>query len=310
MVKSYRDVSIILIRYFICILPVLIMVVAIGLDLIRDKMIRNIVLASILLFSLLDIFVVKNYYNSVSKTQLREVTDEIREKNKDNALIVCHWSWIFPYFFQDMPQQKFEQKTLEEYVHAMQNGEIQQIPFWYADANWRPYALNAQDDAYLKENFIERHKIEFFDAWANFYVPKSSIGKHATAALVSLEKLALNTFSPANFDGSGNIVLFNNANVKSPDFEIQKGSYNMIINGKSLPEKPIENQHAHFRIKVNGKEIGQFFMTGKPSGQDYVLPFKIDEDQKIQLELVYDNDLFKDGLDRNAMISGVRIEKN
>jgi len=302
-IRSYLDISIIVTRYFINVLPVVLMLIAIAIIHMGNKIVKLSVVGLLVIFSLLDLFIVKDYYDTPTKTQFRELADAIKAKNRDNAKIVVHWSWVFPYYFMDTPNVKVEGNDLEHYVADMRNKVTPQTAFWFADANGRPYALSPEDENYLKENFIQRQKLEFIDAWANYYVPKN-------VPQTSLdESLDLRQFGGANFDGQGNVMFFENGSIFSPTILLQKGNYKLIVNGNSLPEKSVNDENAHFKAKLGSVEIGQFHLSEKISSKENVLTFHVEVTKKYKLVLSYDNDEVVNGIDRNAIIYSVKIEK-
>jgi hypothetical protein len=60
---------------------------------------------------------------------------------------------------------------------------------------------------------------------------------------------------------------------------------------------------------LNGNKIGDFFMSESTSGTDHVLPFEIEKDEKIRIQLIYDNDTDENGQDRNVIIHSMKIAK-
>jgi len=302
LVKSYLDVPMILSRYFINILPVFVLVITIGILYIKNNIIRITLIASFLIFSLVDIFVVKNYYNTVTKSQYRELTQEINRLNTNRTKVVAYWSWVFPYFFQGENQTFVEARSLEDRVAAMKNGSTPADSFWYAEANGRLYALTPEDEAYLNENFYLQDDLKYFDAWAKHYVSK----KMATEGNNGGLSKAL--FKSATLDPQGNIALYENANLLSEFFMIQKGDYELTIKGISTPAKPIKNENAHLIIRLNGREMGNFHLSESQSKLDNVLTFKQEKDERVRLQIIYDNDTFEDGQDRNAIIYAINLK--
>lgn len=304
LLRSYLDVPMILSRYFINILPVLILSITIGLIYIKNNLIKVIILSCVLIFSLTDIFVVKNYYNTVTKSQYRELTQEIIKRNTDKSKIVIYWSWIFPYFFENQKDIYLEGRTLEDYIAAMKTGSVELKSFWYADANARPYSLNKEDENYLNENFIVKENLNYFDAWAKYYVSNKK-------ELIEVKNEILNNskFISAPFDTMGNITLFENANILSEYFMIKKGAYELILKGNSQPSKPINNENAHFIIKLDGKQIADFYLSEKSNNTINKIKFKQDQDKSVRVQIIYDNDVFENGLDRNAIIYSIDLKK-
>jgi 4-amino-4-deoxy-L-arabinose transferase-like glycosyltransferase len=303
LLRSYLDVPMILSRYFINILPVLILVIAFGITFIESKIIRNTVFICFLLFSIIDLIVVKNYYNTTTKTQFRELTQEIKKRNPEKSKIVAYWSWLFPYFFIDDPAIKIEGQSLEDYVNGMQSNAIGQKAFWYADANSRPFKLSPESQAFLDKNFVLVEKIEFHDAWAHYYIPKGQIKIDLN------NNLDLNIFSPVIFNAKGDITFYENTNARSSFFDLEKGNYNLIIKGNSLPAIKINGENAHLIVKVNGVIIGNLYLSEDIMNQSNSVPFSHHKSEQVRVQLIYDNDILIDKNDRNAIIYSIRLEK-
>src|SRR5690606_5901595 len=98
---------------------------------------------------------------------------------------------------------------------------------------------------------------------------------------------------------------FENSNVYSPVVSLDQGDYILRIGGKSLPEKPINGENAHFKVRIGNKEIGQFYMNTNENA----IEFKADAPIKGRIFLTYDNDALIDGVDRNAMITKISLQK-
>lgn len=307
LIRSYLDVPMILSRYFINILPVLIVAIAIGINFIKNDLIRTIVISYMVLFSILDLFVVKKYYNSVTKSQYRELSEEIIKRNPDKSKLVVYWSWLFPYFFQNEPQIKIEGNSLDEYVNGMRSGAILNKSFWYADANSRPFEISPENQIYLDANFNLKEKLEYYDAWANYYVSKNQDFEVKKEELKNT--LSLDMFSPVNLNEKGNLVLFENANLKTEPINLENGNYELLINANSLPEKPINGENAHFKIKINNNEIANYYLSENSNNQSKTIIFSSKNNEKSKFELIYDNDVFENGKDRNAIIYSISLKK-
>lgn len=302
LIKSHIDVPMILSRYLINILPVLILIIAIGIDLIKNKLVKIVIVIVLISFSLIDLVVVKNYYNTISKSQFRELTNDIKKKNSNNSKIVCYWSWLFPYFFQNT-SIKIEGNSLENYVKDLKSEKIQKESFWYADANSRPYNLNKEQEDYLNKNFILKERIQFHDAWANYYVSKSENDFKIS------DQISIESFKPKNTDNEGNILLFENTILTSKLIQLEKGNYEIIINGISLPKEPIKNENAHLRVKINGNEVASIYLNENKYKSENKINFIQDVSQKVRVRIIYDNDIFIDNKDRNVIIYSIDLIK-
>lgn len=304
LLKSYLDVSMILNRYFVSLVAVMLIGLAIGVDRIKNNTIKAIVIVYITFFSMIDLFVVKKYYSNPNKTQFRELTNAIKERNTDNSKIVTVWSWLMPYFFQNQPEIKIENNTIQDYVSNLKNGTIKPSSFWFVNTGTSNFELPPDLKQYLDDTFFLKEKLEYNDIWSNYYVPKIELENKVNA-----NEFNLSMFSPGKPDAQGNLILFENANLRTEFISLEKGDYELIINANSLPDKPINGENAHFKIKINGVEITSYYLSENSGGAEKIIPFKYEKDDKARFQLIYDNDVLEDGKDRNAIIHSIKLQK-
>ena len=105
------------------------------------------------------------------------------------------------------------------------------------------------------------------------------------------------------------MMIFENSNIRSSFVFLEKGSYKLIINGNSLPEKPINNENARLKVKINGNEIGNFELSEFKNKSENSFKFIHKSEEKIRIQLIYDNDLAQNNLDRNIVIYSIKIIK-
>ncbi|MCF6131468.1 glycosyltransferase family 39 protein [Flavobacterium wongokense] len=175
LIRTYTTLPMLINRYFINILPAVIIIVAIGLSYIRNEIVRYGILSIIVLFSLTDIIVVKHYYKSPNKTQFREVTQFILDNNTAKDPVVTSLSWYFPYFLDNgKVHTTIVDGTLDNYVNEMVQDSTKRKSFWYVDAHGRPFKINENTQKYLDENFSVENNIDLYDTWTKHYVKNSS----------------------------------------------------------------------------------------------------------------------------------------
>lgn len=298
-VISYIKIPVMVNRYFISILPAVIILIALGFNQIKDNKIRNIIIALFIISSLTDIFIVKDYYNKITKTQFREITNDIILKNKSNSLIVSTWAWHLETF---LSQHKMitHQSDLQQYINGLMVDPSKKEDFWIVGAHFQQYQLSPEAEAFLSTNFNKIEAIEHYDTWARYYVSK--------AGIENTYVLKINEFEPIKTDNDINILLFSNSTTYSKPIELTPGEYRLVIKAKSLPEIPLNNENAHLTIFLNDKKIGAYFISEKEETLNYT-SFKIDKNQNYQIGITFDNDLVLDNYDRNALIFSTIIEK-
>ena len=255
----------------------------------------------ILLIFIYNLFIVKDYYNKVTKSEFTKLTHEIKKRNPRHDAVVTYWSWLLPYFFDENSQTKVENGTLDEYVNGMRNGSTIAKAFWYVDGNSRPFLISSENQEFINSNFTLKEKLEYFDVWANYYVPLTNESVKNT--------LKLDMFNESSFDGNGSMVLFENATKKTGRILLEKGNYQLEIDGYSLPEKPIKNENAHIIIKRDDSEIANFNLSENPITAGKRFTFNVSNEQSSVFSIIFDNDIFYNGLDRNGIVTSIKIKK-
>lgn len=304
-IKSYTSEPMITTRYFISILPAMLILISFGICMIKNSLIQKIILFTIFTFSIVDIVYVKDYYNKITKAQFREVSSSVIIKNKNHDKVVSAYGWIVSYFFNASNKTATIEKTFNNYVNDLRNETIPLESFWYFDANYRPYDLNQQDESFLNQNFEMTDKIEKFDCWARHYIIKRK-GKFDFNKLKN--NISLNDFNISKND-SGCISMFENGEIFSNEFLLKPGSYQIIINANSKPLQPIQNENAHLIVKINNNIIGDVYLSEKVKKQKNIFIYK-NKDKLIKtLSIKFDNDILIGDLDRNMIIYSVDIKR-
>lgn len=300
-IRTFLDVPMIISRYFIGILPAVILIIAIAIENIRSTAIQRLVVIIFVIVSLTDIIAVKDYYNKITKTQYREMTQKIIEKNTSNSIIVSTWGWHLRYFFtNDKVKMETKEQTLQEFVDDMKTGVTKKRAFWFMAAHFQTYTLTPDSEAYLLGNFNQVETLEFNDTWARYYVPKAGID--------DIYVLSINEFEPIKSDNDINLLLFSNSTTKSKPQLLDAGNYRVAVKMKSLPDPPIAGENANVAVAIDGKEIGAAFITEKEE-KIYYFSFTIKAKKEVTVDLTFGNDLVLNDKDRNALIYSVIIEK-
>ena len=174
LLKSHLSVPILVSRYLINLLPAFILLIAIGTNEINNTVIKGGFILLFFVFSLANIGLVRKYYTMESKTQYRELSHYIAEKNKTHEPVVSFWGKQFSYFLnRDKPSYPIVDTPLEAYVRILIQDTSKIKSFWYADAHQRPYKPSDTVKLFMGQNFVVEDSVEYFDAWARHYVKKS-----------------------------------------------------------------------------------------------------------------------------------------
>ncbi|MGL2965401.1 glycosyltransferase family 39 protein [Flavobacterium sp. XGLA_31] len=302
--KTYLSEPMILHRYFIALIPALTLMIAIGIDLIKNKISKILVIVVIISFALTDLILIKDYYNKVTKTEFREITNLIIKRNKKKDKIVSTYGWLMSYFFnQDGNGKPVVESDLESYVISMRNNVVPMESFWYMDGNSLPYKLSPDSEQFLKDNFKLKESFAKYDTWAHHYISKNPPKENPFPNLES------KNFTPANFDSNGNLMMFENGIIKSPLVNFEKGKYSLTIKANSLPNQKLNGENAHLIIKLNGQKIANYYLSEKTEEMERTFDFEINTNKRGRILIIFDNDIFVNNLDRNVVIYGVQLQK-
>ena len=274
------------------------LIIAVTIDFIKKDLLKRIVIFSLVVFLIADIFLVKDFYSVNRKSQFDKVAQFIIQKNTSKHKIVSSWGWIMSYYLNQKNGLLTEEKPLNNYIDDMRNGQTNPSSFWFVDGNSNVFQLSPENQSYIEENFIIKNKLNVYDAWCIEF--KS---KHNENAFIELKN-----FQPSMFDGSGAMIFIENKSSKYPKIELEKGDYILSIKGFSLPDKPINGENAHFNIMVNNKAVKSLYLNNVPNQQPEQIPIHHDGGD-FNLELVYDNDLVVGSQDRNAVINSISLNK-
>ena len=217
LVKTYSGASLFLPRYFISVIPVFIIVLAIGIDLIKNHLAKITVLIAILLFSYINLISVKNYYCATNKTQFREIADFVIKNNTKKEVVNTNLAYWFDFFLNtDTVKTNLINKSLDAFIAEMIADPSRKVNFWHADGFGNPYKVTTESQQFLDENFIVEKNIDLYDSWTKHYVLKTAANQKAIIENVKnnavTSGLALCNLSDENWTGgvavAGNTLLF------------------------------------------------------------------------------------------------------
>lgn len=172
-IKSYADTSIMIARYFVSILPVFILIIAVSINLVNNKIVKGFVLVSLCFFMFSNLIYAKEYYTKPIKTQFREATNFVKENHKDKEKVFTSLKYFFDYFFKSEIKFTIEEKpSLEKVFNEMQSDSTLIKSFWYVEAHSRPFNLSEKAKLFSEEKFFLDKSFDGLDAWVRHYVIK------------------------------------------------------------------------------------------------------------------------------------------
>jgi len=292
-------------RYAIIALPAMLMAVAYGLRLIRQKTAKAMVVFAFIVFSLVNIIVVKGYYSKVHKTQFREMTQYVIKNNPQGFPIIQELAaWQQGYYFRHFGYKPVvyqgNKAQLVESIIKEEKGLGRFPAFWIIGAH-SDQPLPADQQRKLEFIYDRIKAKNFFDAWAQFY----RIKKYFKNALM----LRAKDFSrSANWTISGldSILLFS-GEVHALPLTLPPGEFELRVFAWS---NAVRGEFARIGVIINGKSLGDLVTTDQ---QDcYVFRFTLNSANRLDVDVALMNDYLDPLLkeDRNAFIDFVTLKRN
>lgn len=302
LLKSLGETSLVLTRYLIPVTPGFVLAISLTISLIKNSKIKILVVAIFAYLFLHSLFIDKKYYSTRLKSQFNDICQQIVNENKTNEVVISNWGWLLSFYLdKDFKIRNVYEKNLDVYINDVKTNSVIQENFWYVDGNSRPYTVATETQEFIDANYQIDKTIDLQDSWAKHFVSKKPVD-------LSNQLIKLNQFTNARYDGSGNLMFFENSKSTYKSIFIAKGNYKLIIKGKSLPEQKINNENSKLNIILNNKKYRTIELSEKEIKEyeiDYVQP----SDGNLIIEIEFTNDFTKDDLDRNAQITNIQMKK-
>lgn len=301
-IKSLGESSLFLHRYFIPMVPGLALAIALAVSYIKSNAVKAVCATLVSCVFLYNMIIERSYYTTRVKSQFNDICLQIKEENKQNETIISSWGWLLSFYLdKDFKINNVYEKTLDAYINDVKTNSVVQESFWYIDGNSKPYSVSAETQEFLDKNYQVEKTIELHDCWAKHFISKK-------AADSKVKAIRLNQFQNAKFDGSGNLAFFENSKSASLPVYLTTGNYQLTIAGISLPGTKIKNENAKVNIYLNSK-LSRTIELDEKETKEFTIDFIQQKDENLTVEIEFINDFWLDGLDRNALISNIKLKK-
>ncbi|WP_288133063.1 glycosyltransferase family 39 protein [Flavobacterium sp.] len=169
LLNSYLNASLLIPRYFTSILPAIILIIGIGISMIKSSVVRTIFSFGLITLMIFNLFVVRGHYRGTSKTQFREASQIIIDKNKTKEPVYTSLKYWYDYYLKDN-FTLIEKPNLETIINEMIANPSLIKPFWYTDAHGRPFTLSDNAQQFVNTNFYIDESFDGFDAWTKHFI--------------------------------------------------------------------------------------------------------------------------------------------
>lgn len=302
-VRSLLVVSMVVTRYTIIGFPVFILAPAIAAANIRNSLVRGLLVPLMIVLSIVNLVLIREYYTYISKSQFREMTAFIAE-SKDEAYPIVNEKTAF--------QQKYyldhfgAKRTLlvgnkERVINSLLQEQGSGKPlsgFWLAGAHDDP-KLPAGFSQRLRESYILERSKDFNDAWAQLYFPREQLGKSLTELKYDRFKASVSTtYLPDTL-----AAIWGGDPVPSDSLFLPEGDYQVHVLCRATP---LDSIYPQVSVLLNQKSIGSF-NTAAYMKMSSPLYFHLAAPQKICLAMRLENDGHSELEDRNAFVKCVYV---
>ena len=295
LVISYLAIPVLVPRYFIHLIPALILILAITLDYIKNQTISYFIFFILIIFSLNDLLIIKNYFKTPTKPEYRAASKFVTENIKKNDEIVSKTGLHYKYFFDyNQVKNNFYWESLENYTRKIIKENVLK-PFWYLSVREENIDVEKQLDTLFFNKYYINMKYESFQTFALKYesIPDKTI------------RINFNQKTKQFINNP--IVMDVNSCLTSQKISLNKGFYSLFFCAKSLPENSINNINAHLTCRLNGKIIGGCFLNNIAYTTNKI-NFYTNNNSNAIIELCFDNDFYTDKSDRNAIVISTFLE--
>ena len=176
LIRSYVSVPMIISRYFIVVLPAILLIISVGITQFKNKIIQYAFIFMLFIFTISDIVFVKNYYFNTTKSQFREGSNFIIENNSNKTKVVTSLGWYFKHFLQNKKvNYELIDKSLDNYVDEIKLDTTKIQAFWYIDAHGRTYNPTQTTIDFLDKYFYVEKNLNAHDVWVKKYELKNVV---------------------------------------------------------------------------------------------------------------------------------------
>jgi 4-amino-4-deoxy-L-arabinose transferase-like glycosyltransferase len=172
MTNSYWSSSLLIPRYFVSMLPVIVLLIGISFAMIRNSVVRTLFATGLLVFMFFNLIVVRGHYRGVNKTQFREASQLILDNNKNNDPVYTSLKYWFDYYLntKTVKTNVIEMPNIDAVIAEMMADPSKIKPFWYTDAHGRPIILSEASQQFVNSHFYIDNNYDGFDAWTKHFI--------------------------------------------------------------------------------------------------------------------------------------------
>jgi hypothetical protein len=301
--RSVLVVPMLISRYTIVLLPLFLLAIAYGIELIPNEMVKGIFVGAIVLLSLTDIVVVKKFYTAFRNTQFREITHTLAEdKHTEYPVLNERTGWQQGYYLRRYsykgPVWAGALSDMVDSILRKSSPRYDVQGFWAINAFFLPGLGNVLDSvkqAALDTAYVLAKEGNFYDADAKLYLSRRNIARVLdTADFPRSSILEV---------GDKRVIAVLGGTVTSGAISLKKGDYMAVFRVKGTPGAGV---YPHLVFYVNNQRLGDCYIDGEYENRGFSYTLPADSDTT-NVSIQLDNDYYNPASheDRNAVIKSV-----
>lgn len=171
---SYLKLPIVVSRYFICILPLILVLISITIYKLRNRYVKLIAISVFFVLSLKNIIYERHFYDSFYKTQFKHAIGYIIQKEPNDIIVYKYGDFYLRFYLNEVNYHKTTvENDINTYVQDLIVNKNKISSFWYFDGHLPNYSVSKETKDFLNENYeIDYNKI-FFDAYVKHFKVKN-----------------------------------------------------------------------------------------------------------------------------------------
>lgn len=173
-VKSYGPISYLLTRYFVSVLPVIFICLAIAIASIKGFFGKGMAVFTLVFFMATHLFVVKKQYTTITHAQYREAATFVKTNNIQNAPTYSNQEYWYKFYFRpNQTKIKLKNLSLNKIHSQFEKYPNKMCSFWYIDAFKRFDSVTKATTEFLNKNYKIKKQYKGYRAWATYYELKN-----------------------------------------------------------------------------------------------------------------------------------------
>lgn len=178
LIYSFVRLPIVVNRYFIGILPLILILIAISIYNLKNKYFKILVILFLAILSFNNLISNKKFYNSFYKTQFKHATDYIVTKYPNDLIVSKLGNFYLGFYLnQKNLQNNIVESDINAYVSNIKEHKNNLKDFWYFEGHLPNYSVTNETKNFLDNNYEMDEHLEFFDAYVKHFKVKKIISK-------------------------------------------------------------------------------------------------------------------------------------